>query len=327
MKYDHFSMLPEKAFQPRNGRSSMTLEGGGSAPAQPSQVTQLTIPEYAQPYMEETLGVASELMKAPYQTYGGARIAGPTGIQQQARAETAGLQTPGQFATGTGMAGAGGLQALSAGQNYMGMATDPGMTQAFMSPYMQNVVDIQKQAAAREAQGAQMQANLAAGRRPGAISGAAQAIGQAERERGLLSRMNEIQAAGSQKAFEAAQQAQQFGSTLGLQGAQTGIQAGQTLGQIGTAQQQADLARLQAQEQAGGRTQAEQQAALDTAYQDFLAQQRYPYSQIGFMSDLLRGSANLAQSGGRAIYDAPASPLSQAAGLGLAGLGMYNMTK
>jgi hypothetical protein len=63
------------------------------------------------------------------------------------------------------------------------------------------------------------------------------------------------------------------------------------------------------------------------AYQDFLAQQRYPYSQIGFMSDLLRGSANLAQSGGRAIYDAPASPLSQVAGLGLAGLGMYNMTK
>ena len=33
MRYDHFTMLPEHAFQPRNGRSGMTLEGGkGSAP-------------------------------------------------------------------------------------------------------------------------------------------------------------------------------------------------------------------------------------------------------------------------------------------------------
>lgn len=29
MRYDHFSMLPERAFQPRNGRHGMTLEGGG----------------------------------------------------------------------------------------------------------------------------------------------------------------------------------------------------------------------------------------------------------------------------------------------------------
>lgn len=36
MRYDHFSMLPEKAFQPRNGRYGMTLEGGkggGGSPA------------------------------------------------------------------------------------------------------------------------------------------------------------------------------------------------------------------------------------------------------------------------------------------------------
>jgi hypothetical protein len=296
-------------------------------PSAPTQMSQITVPEYAQPYMEETLGIASELMKAPYQTYGGPRIAGSTDIQQQARAETAGLQTPGQFGVGTGITGAGGLQALSAGQNYMGMATDPSQVQAFMSPYMQNVIDVQKQSAIRDTQRAQQAANLAAGRRPGAISGSAAAIGQAERERGLLGRMGEIQATGLQKAFEDAQQAQQFGSTLGLQGAQTGIQAGQTLGQLGTAEQQADLARLQAQEQAGGRTQAEQQAALDMAYQDFLAQQRYPYSQLGFMSDLLRGSANLAQTGGRAIYEAPPSPLSQIGGLGLSALGMYNLAK
>jgi hypothetical protein len=48
MKYDHFTMLPERAFQPRNGRSGMTLEGGGGGPTQ-STVTQSNIPEWLQP--------------------------------------------------------------------------------------------------------------------------------------------------------------------------------------------------------------------------------------------------------------------------------------
>lgn len=35
MRYDHFTMLPERAFQPRNGRFGMTLEGGGKGSAPP----------------------------------------------------------------------------------------------------------------------------------------------------------------------------------------------------------------------------------------------------------------------------------------------------
>ena len=35
MRYDHFTMLPEHAFQPRNGRHGMTLEGGGKGSAPP----------------------------------------------------------------------------------------------------------------------------------------------------------------------------------------------------------------------------------------------------------------------------------------------------
>jgi hypothetical protein len=54
-----------------------------------------------------------------------------------------------------------------------------------------------------------------------------------------------------------------------------------------------------------------------------LAQQRYPYSQLGFMSDILRGSGNLAGTGGRAIYEAPQSQTQQLLQLGLGGLGMY----
>jgi hypothetical protein len=280
--------------------------------------------------MERLLGKSEAASEAPYQTYGGERLAQATPEQAAARGEAAGLQQPGQFGMGTGLTTLGGLssmgyggQAAGAGQQYMGLATSPGAQQAFMSPYMQNVVDVQRQEAIRNAQMGNLAGNLGAARQ-GTYGGARQALAQSERERNLNQQLNQIQAAGSQRAFEAAQQAQQFGSQLGLQGLQAGIgaagqaaQAGATLGQLGTAQQQTDLARLQAQEQFGSLGQRDRQAALDLAYQDFLAQQRYPYSQLGFMSDILRGSGNLAGTGGTALYQAPPSTGSQL--LGLAG--------
>ena len=52
-------MLPERAFQPRNGRSGMTLEGGSGGPTQ-STVTQSNIPEWLQPQTEALLGAATQ---------------------------------------------------------------------------------------------------------------------------------------------------------------------------------------------------------------------------------------------------------------------------
>ena len=315
MRYDHFSMLPERAFQPR-GRYGMTLEGGsgGGGSPQPSQVSQTTIPEYAKPYVETLLGKSQAATEAPYQAYTGQRLTATDPQVLAARQGVAGLQQPGQFAAGTGLAGAGGLSALGAGQTYMGMATDPGAQQAFMSPYMQNVVDVQRQEAIRGAQQGQLAQNLAAAR-TGTYGGARQTLATTERERNLQQQLAQIQAAGSQRAFEQAQNAMQFGATTGLQGAQTATQAGATLGQLGIGQQQQDLDRLRAQEAAGSAAQQEKQAALDLAYQDFLRQQQYPYAQLGFMSDILRGSGNLAQTGSRALYEAPPSTGSQLLGL------------
>jgi len=321
MRYDHFSMLPERAFQPR-GRYGMTLEGGDDGPPQPTSTSTTTIPEYAKPYAERTLGKAEALTDAPYQTYGDERIAASTPEQQAARQAVAGMTLPGQFAAGTGLAGAGGLSALGAGQQYMGMATSPGAQQAFMSPYMQNVVDVQKQEAIRDAQKGQLMQNLGAARQ-GTYGGARQLLAGTERERNLSDQLARIQATGSQSAFDRAQQAMQFGTQTGLQGAQAATQAGATLGQLGIGQQQQGLELAKAQEAFGGLGRAEQQAALDIAYQDFLQQQRYPYAQLGFMSDILRGSGNLAATGGRAVYEAPPSTTQNLMQLGLGGLGLY----
>jgi hypothetical protein len=304
----------------------MTLEGGSSPAPAPSSVSQTTIPEYAKPYAEKALGKAEALTESPYQTYGGQRMAASTPEQQAARQSVAGMAQPGQFAAGTGLAAAGGLGALGAGQQYMQMATDPGAQQAFMSPYMQNVVDLQKQEAIRDAQKGQLSQNLAAARQ-GTYGGARQLLAGTERERNLQQNLANIQATGAQKAYEDAMRGMQFGTTAGIQGAQAATQAGATLGQLGIGQQQAGIDLAKAQEAFGAMSQAEQQKALDIQYQDFLQQQQYPYKQLGFMSDILRGSANLAATGGKTVYEPPPSLASQLGGVGLAGLGVYNLLK
>ena len=370
MKYDHFSMLPEKAFQPRNGRHGMTLEGGsGGGSSQPSQTSQITIPEYMQPYAESMIGQAGALTGispsgepgAGYQTYGGERLAGVTDEQTAARTGMAGYAGPGQFDPATGFATSGAEQALQAGgyqsgqfapgqvTSGLGSFAMPGMANMYMSPYMQQVTDVQKQAAAREYQIAQQQANLGAAKQ-GTYGGARQAIAQAERERGLLDRLSNIQATGSQAAYEQAQrafeqeqgrglqaglqtqqqqleaqrlgeQSRQFGAGLGLQGAQAATQAAATLGQLGTAEQATTLDRLRAQEEFGRLDQERQQQALDIAYQDFLNQQRYPYQQLEFFSGLLRGLPGQSQT----MYQAEPSAVSQVAGAGLGLVGLQKL--
>ena len=60
--------------------------GGGGAPAQ-QNVTTTSIPEYARPYVEKSLGQAAALTdinQNPYQPYGGQQVAAFSPMQVQA---------------------------------------------------------------------------------------------------------------------------------------------------------------------------------------------------------------------------------------------------
>ena len=296
-----------------------------SPPPAPSNITQTTIPEYAKPYVENLLGKAEALTdvdKTPYEIYGGDRIALQSQQQKDIAKGILDQTAPGQFTTGTNLASNAGLAAASAGSDYAKMATSAAEQAKYMSPYMQNVVDLQKQEAIRDAQKGMLAQNLAAGRQ-GTYGGARQLLAGTERERNLGEQLAKIQAAGSQSAYDQAIKSMQFGTEAGLKGAQAASQAGAVLGQLGIGQQQTfgDLAKLQAAAAAQG--QAESQRKLDLAYQDFIAQQQDPYKRLGFMSDILRGSSNLAGTGGKTVYEQPPSLLSQITGPGLLGLGLY----
>ena len=73
----------------------------------------------------------------------------------------------------------------------------------------------------------------------------------------------------------------------------------------------------QLQGQYGGMQQQQTQNILNNQMQDFQNYQNYPYKQLGFMSDMLRGLPLTQQSS--TIYQQPPSMLSQVAGLGLTG--------
>jgi hypothetical protein len=216
--------------------------------------------------------------------------------------------------------------------------TEQGVMGGYMSPYMQGVVDFQQREAQRQAD----IASTARGQkyaRAGAFGGARQAIENAEAQRNLSTQLGGIQAQGLQAAYQQAQQqfnqeqaqrqaavqlaeqSRQYGAGLGLQGLQTAMGAAGQLGQLGGTQFGQNLAINQLQQQYGGQQQQKMQDILGSQYQDFLNYQNFPYKQMAFMSDIIRG-VPLTQTG-TSLYQAPPTAMQNitALGLGAAGLG------
>jgi hypothetical protein len=130
------------------------------------------------------------------------------------------------------------------------------------------------------------------------------------------------------KAEELGQQGQQFaaglGKELGVAGLQTGLEGASKTGALAATQQTADLERLKAQAASAGEKQALQQEINNLKYQQFQESQNYQKAQLDYLSQILRGNA--AALGSTQVQYAPAPSLaSQLGGVGLAGLGLYNI--
>ena len=237
-------------------------KGGGEAP---TQVSTITIPEYAQPYMEKLLGQTEALTETPIASYTGERIAGPTVAQRETRQAVQGMQLPGGLQTAQQLTGQAGLEALARSvyspSNFSAQMVQPvqlqrygmeaaqtgfrpdlefyqigapaergtpmmtaaqtgfrpdltagegftaNVAQQYMSPYMQQVVEVQKQKAIEDAQKTQLVQNLGSARQ-GTYGGARQLLAATEREKALGEQLGTIQATGTQAAYE--QAAQQF---------------------------------------------------------------------------------------------------------------------
>jgi hypothetical protein len=124
--------------------------------------------------------------------------------------------------------------AAGMGDIYGQIATDPDLYAQYMSPYVENVTDVQLQGLQRQADIARTQRG-AQFAKAGAFGGARQAIENAEANRALASQMDAARAQGLQSAYQQAQAAINQRAQLGLQGLQ-GAQQG-----LGTALQGGQL--------------------------------------------------------------------------------------
>lgn len=403
----------------------MAKGGSGTQTQKVEQTTSL--PAYAQPYYQQGMAQAQGLLAQPYTPYEGQRIADFTEQQKGIQQEVAGLKTPETFGQATGLAGLAAARALqpvsiqgveapkveaalmqAAQTDYRPNLTTfmmetpetfgQAQAQQYMSPYTQNVLDIQRREAIRDAQRGQLVQDLGAARQ-GTYGGSRQLLAGIERERNLGTQLGDIEAKGLQSAYENAQMqferdraarmdalkqnlasqisTQQLQTTtdmqvafknldaeqqarvanqaaenqargmnaenalrsalanqqadvqaqqISMQGIGLAGQAAQTMTNAAQAAQNADLARLSAQQSAAAQEQAMQQQYLDTAYQDFLRQQNYPAQQLAQYMNMLSGVPVTPSTSTTTTAPSP-SLASQLMGAGLGAAGLYNMYK
>jgi len=180
--------------------------------------------------------------------------------------------------------------------------------QQYMSPYMQAVVDTQKQQAIRDFD-EQRAGRAAQAVQAGAFGGSRQAVAEGVAQRGLADRLGQIQASGTQQAFE--QAASMFGQDRAAEFARQQAQAaelGRTQG-IGTqeaarvqAARAAELARAQGVDVAeAGRVQAAEaaeQARIQAAQAaENRAAQQQQLQALGFSSEQAQQMVGLGETG------------------------------
>jgi len=246
-----------------------------------STVEQKTVlPDYQRDFLEKLLTDVRATAEQPVD-FPEIQVAGLTPIQQQAIER--------------GVAGIGSFQPmLQAGSDILGMgvsAAMPDSTQAFMNPFVENVIDQNLADIQRQGDIARQQIGSRAVQQ-GAFGGSRQAVAEQELQRNLADTFARQSAGLRAQAFESAQDRAQKASELFTK-------AGIATAGLGE----------------------QQQAELDALRQTSLSQQFEPYQRLSFMSDIFRGVPSTQTQLTTTTTPDP-SRLSQVAGIGTGLLGL-----
>jgi hypothetical protein len=296
-----------------NPNTGLIQFGGGSPPPPPPSNTSVSqtseFPAELKPFIQDVLGKSQAIQEKResegYIPFEGPQIAEFSPEQEQAFTGIQGL--------------------VGQGQEYFDPSADlaksstsaytPEAVRAAMSPYTQNVVDIQQREALRQADVAQQQLAAQAAS-AGGLGGSRMAILEAEQNRNTQQLLGDIQARGQAAAFEDAQTrlAQQSGRELAASG---------QLMNLGSVAPQQSLKELTAVEAIGAQKQAQTQQALNIAKNQFQEEQTFPEQTLQQYQSVIRGFplAPNTYTNSQTVNPAP-SYLQQAAGLGGLGLGV-----
>ena len=303
---------------------------GRSRPQQPTEqnIVQSSLPKYFEPYAIDMIKRAEAESKREYTPFQGQRLADENTDTARSREIARGVAEGGipgltQAATGT----TAGMGRAMEGLGFRSQDFGSPQAQQYMSPYIQQVLDVQKDAAIRDFQ--QQQAGRdATAVQAGAFGGSRSAVEQALAGQGLQDRLAEIQATGQQKAFEQAQQQFERDRSAQLAAERQGLSAAESLsGQsaqlaaLGEKARAGDIESAQLLEKIAKDRQAREQAGLDLAYEDFIRQRDMPREDLTFLSSILRGVP--VQPSTETTKFQQYNPVKDLLGTGIAGLGIY----
>ena len=294
------------------------MGGGSPPPAQASQTIrqEATIPDELAPFvtdiLEKSKATQEERARKGFETIDGDRIAGFTPEQERAFEGISGLVGGGQEYFDKSEALTDRATAVPTSEEVGGL----------MSPYIQNVVNIQNREAQRAADIQQQKIDSAAVS-AGGFGGSRHGIVEAEHFRNLATQKGDIQERGLAAAFEDAQ------TRLAQQRARE-FQGASQLSNLGVTAPGQATNEFRNLEAVGTQQQSQTQKNLNLAQQDFEIGRTFPERTLQDYNAIVRGFSAPIQAStntNKETFTPAPSFLSQAAGTGLAVAGIANAFK
>ena len=256
------------------------------------------LPTWYSDAMQGLITRSDATSRNPYPTGALQQVAGFNPVQQGAMQGVADVQ--GQWAP---------LMNAAAGSALGSTTMWPNApVQSYMNPYMQNVVDMQKQQAQVDYDRAK-QGRDAKAVSSGAFGGSRGVLEEMMAQQGLGALQNNIQMTGLNQAYNQAQG--QWNTDLDRNLKSSGI-----LGELAKTGQGLNYADLNALSGVGGQLQGQQQRELDTNSQNAMNFATWPQQQQQFLSGIINSIPN-GTFGKTTTSTTPTSPLAQGLGLGV----------
>jgi len=275
------------------------------------------LPDWYKPYAQDLLSRAQQISKTPYTTYGNQRLAEFSDDTNAAFDMVRDQADAGNPDVDAALATTGGLA------NYQAKTLPDADISAYMNPYINNVLDVQKQRATQSYQ-EQQAGRDASAVAAGAFGGDRRFVQDSLAQRDLNQQMQAIDAEGLSSAFDRATGLFQDDETNRRLGAQLGLDAAGQQGQLSQLKSDLGFRNAEALSGVGSKVQQREQAGLDLAYKDFTAQRDWPSQQLSLYSQLLSGTP-VQQNTTTSVTEPAPDFLSQLLGLAVGGAGIADL--
>lgn len=245
---------------------------GGKKKQTSTSTTTVNLPDWIESPIKDIITRGTALSKEEYNPYTGQRVAGFSPDELNAMQMIRNLvgQAPANVDESRGIT----REVANRGLN--GFSQD--QLQAYMNPYIQNVLDVGRNRQFQNYDKLKAEAMARLGQ-TASFGGSRAGLAEAQMSKDFQQQLQDYDTQGLYNAYNE-------GIGRAFQGTQLAGQASMDLANLANMSQSTGLQGIQALMGVGGQQRAQEQLGLDVNYQDFLTKQAFPYEQLQFASGL-----------------------------------------